>query len=215
MFEAHDLDGILTFVYDASQAGWNLSSTSRASALLRRALAWCKILKMLTSQQLEQFSAFYLEVAQFDADVARWTSEQLHDILGESQKYRQPLAELYSSVILGNCRPDVKTMAASNLASILEVLIPSQFDIVSGMGLPWEAIADSFCPETDITTWNREATDAELRLGGCLLAIRFSTKELSSSFEGDIHTWTIKLRSALSEETVSSLTPVPVNCVTG
>ncbi|KAJ5550352.1 Armadillo-like helical [Penicillium sp. DV-2018c] len=200
MFEAHDLDGILSFAFDASQAGWNLSSNTRASALLRRSLAWCKILKLLTSQRLEQLPTLYLGVAQFDADVARWISEQLHDILGESQKYRQPLAELYASVILADCRPDVKAMAASNLASILEALIPSQFDIVLGMGLPWQAIEDSFQPQADISTWNREATDAELRLKGCILAIRFSTKGSSSSFEGDIHTWTIKLRSALSEE---------------
>ncbi|KAJ5499360.1 Armadillo-like helical [Penicillium expansum] len=202
MFEAHDLDGILRFVFDASQAGWNLSSSSRASALLRRALAWCTTLKMLTSQQWEPLPAFFIGVSQFDADVARWILEQLHESVGEDERYRQPLAELYSSVVLGDSRPDVKTMAASNLASIVENLIPSQFDSVSSIGLPWDAIANSFRPETDITAWNREATDAELRLRGCLLAIRPSVDQsASSSFEGDVHSWTIKLRSALSEET--------------
>ncbi|KAJ6138874.1 Armadillo-like helical [Penicillium samsonianum] len=202
MFEVHDLDGILRFVFDASQAGWNLSSTSRASALLRRALAWCTTLKMLTSQQWEQLPAFFIGVSQFDADVARWILEQLHESVGEDERYRQPLADLYSSVILGNSRPDVKTMAASNLASILENLISSQFDSVPSIGLPWDAIANGFRPGTDITAWNREATDAELRLRGCLLAIRSSVDQTpSSSFEGDVHSWTIKLRSALSEET--------------
>ncbi|CAI7573376.1 unnamed protein product [Penicillium palitans] len=202
MFEAHDLDGILRFVFDASQAGWNLSSTSRASALLRRALAWCTTLKLLTSQQWEQLPTFFSGVSQFDADVARWILEQLHESVGEDERYRKPLADLYSSVILGDSRPDVKTMAASNLASIMENLISSEFDSVSSIGLPWDAIANNFRPQTDITTWNREATDAELRLRGCLLAIRRSVNQSpSSSFEEDIHSWTIKLRSALSEET--------------
>lgn len=204
MFEAHDLDGILSFVFDASHSGWNLSSTSRASALLRRALAWCTTLKLLTSQQWEKLPAFFSGVSQFDADVARWILEQLHESVGEDERYRQPLADLYSSVILGDSRPDVKTMAASNLASIMENLISSEFDSVSSIGLPWDAIANNFRPQTDITTWNREATDAELRLRGCLLAIRRSVNQSSSSsFEEDIHSWTIKLRSALSEETVS------------
>ncbi|KAJ5943687.1 hypothetical protein N7516_003855 [Penicillium verrucosum] len=202
MFEAHDLDGILGFVFDASQAEWNLSSPSRASALLRRALAWCTTLKLLTSQQWEQLPAFFSGVSQYDPDVARWILEQLHESVSEDERYKQPLADLYSSVILGDSRPDVKTMAVSNLASIMENLISSQFDSLSSIGLPWDAIANSFRPGTDITIWNREATDAELRLRGCLLAIRRSVVQSpSSSFEADIHSWTIKLRSALSEET--------------
>ncbi|KAJ5452628.1 Armadillo-like helical [Penicillium cf. griseofulvum] len=201
MFEAHDLDGILRFVFDVSQTGWNLLSTVRSSALVRRALAWCTTLKVLISKQWEQLPSFFAGVSQFDADVARWILEQLHESLSEDERYRQPLADLYSSVILGDSRPDVKSMAASNLASIMENLISSQPDSVSSMGLPWDTIADSFRPETDITTWNREATDAELRLRGCLLAIRLSVDQTAASFEGDIRRWAIKLRSALSEET--------------
>ncbi|KAJ5773802.1 Armadillo-like helical [Penicillium paradoxum] len=202
MFEIHDLDEILEFVFDASQEAWNLSSISRASALLRRALAWCKVLKMLASQQWEQLATFYLGVSQFDADVARWIAEKLHETVGQNESYMQPLANLYSSVILGDSRPDVRTMAASNLASILEALLPSHLDTISSLGLPWDAIANGFRPETDITAWNREATDAELRLRGCLLAIRLSSDQKAlSSLEDDVHSWTIKLRSALSEET--------------
>ncbi|KAI3140371.1 hypothetical protein CBS147326_2072 [Penicillium roqueforti] len=202
IFEVHELDEILRFVFDASQTGWNISSTSRASALLRRALAWCTTLKMLTSQQWEHLPAFIIGVSQFDADVARWILEQLHELVGEEDRYRQPLADLYSSVILGGSRPDVKTMAASNLASIEENLLSSLSDFVPSIGIPWDAIAMSFRPETDITRWNREATDAELRLRGCILATRLSVDQAAlSSSEGDIHRWTIKLRSALSEET--------------
>ena len=215
MFEVHELDEILRFVFDASQTGWNISSTSRASALLRRALAWCTTLKTLTSQQWENFPAFIIGVSQFDADVARWILEQLHELVGEDERYRKPLADLYSSVILGDSRPDVRTMAASNLASIVENLLSSQFDSVPSLGLPWDAIATSFRPEKDITRWNREATDAELRLRGCLQVIRLSVDQAAlSSFEGDIYNWTIKLRSALSEETVSLPSSSAYNRVT-
>lgn len=204
MFEVHDVDAMLTFAFDSSKAGWNLSSTVRASALLRRALAWCTTLKMLISQQWEQLPAFFNGVSQFDADVAHWILEQLHASISEDERYRWPLANLYSSVILGDSVPDVKTMAASNLASIVENSISSQLDSVLSMDLPWDAITSNFRPETHITTWNREATDAELRLRGCLLVIRRSVDQsAASSFEGDLRNWTIKLRSALSEETVS------------
>jgi hypothetical protein len=205
MFEVHDLDGILTFVFDASHSGWNLSSATRSSALLRRALAWCTTLKLLASGQAQGLSAFYNGVSQFDADAARWISERLDEQIGTEERYRKPLADLYTSVILGTSPPYVRTIAASNLAFILEKMMASQFDGVSRLDLPWEAISNNFRPEIDIETWNREATDAELRLRGCLLAIRlaFDRKSASISFENDIHNWTIKLCSALSEETVS------------
>ncbi|KAJ6063335.1 uncharacterized protein N7446_007455 [Penicillium canescens] len=203
MFEVHDLDGILTFVFDASHSGWNLSSATRSSALLRRALAWCTTLKLLASGQAQGLSAFYNGVSQFDADAARWISERLDEQIGTDERYRKPLADLYTSVILGTSPPYVRTIAASNLAFILEKMMASQFDGVSRLDLPWEAISNNFRPEMDIETWNREATDAELRLRGCLLAIRlaFHRESASISFENDIHNWTIKLCSALSEET--------------
>lgn len=202
MFEAHDLNGVLQFVFDASSAGWNLSSTNRASALLRRALAWCSVLKLLVSQQWNLLPSFYRAIYQFDADVACWVSEQLHEIIGDDKRYRKPLFDLYSSVVLGSGRPDVRTMAASNLASMLEKILSSQPNALSSIDLPWEAILHAFKPETEIETWNRDATDAELRLRGCLLAIRtILNQDTTSSTE--IRNWTIKLRSALSEETVS------------
>ncbi|CAG7982284.1 unnamed protein product [Penicillium olsonii] len=203
MFEVHDLNEVLGFVFGTSYTGWNLSSVTRASALLRRALAWCSVMKMLASKEWEQLPAFYQGVSQFDPDVARWISEQLHETIGDDERYRKPLYELYSSVVLGSGAPDVKTMAASNLASILENLLSSQPDTLATIDLPWEAILDAFRPETEIETWNREATDAELRLRGCLLAIRttLNPQHAPSSFEADVQNLTIKLRSALSEET--------------
>ena len=204
MVESHDLNGVLKFVFDASSAGWNLSSTTRACALLRRALAWCTVLKLFISQQWEQVPVFYQAISQFDADVACWVSEQLHETIGEDERYRKPLYDLYSFVVLGSGRPDVRTMAASNLAFILEDILSSQPNVLSSIDLPWEAILNAFKPETEIQAWNRDATDAELRLRGCLLAIRtiMNHHDTPSSLETEIQNWTIKLRSALSEETV-------------
>lgn len=218
MLETHDLNGVQTLVFDASRIAWNLSSTTRACALLRRALAWCNILKMLSSHQWERLPEFYQGVSEYDADVGRWVLEKLHETIEKDMRYRKPLAELYSSTILGNARPDVKTMAASNLASILENLLSSQSDALSNILLPWDAIMDAFRPEKNIEVWNREATDAELRLRGCLLAIRLSLdhQQAPSLLEKDIRSLTIKLQSALSEETVSRFatnTSYPVESV--
>jgi hypothetical protein len=205
MYEAHDLHGILNFVFDASRSGWNLSSATRSSALLRRALAWCTTLKLLASGQAQELRAFYNGVSQFDPDVARWISERLDEQIGTEERWQKPLADLYTSVLLGSSPPYVRTAAASNLASILEILMASEFDDVSRLDLPFDAIAKSYRPDNDIEIWNREATDAELRLRGCLLAIRlaFDRESASISFAKDIHNWTIKLCSALSEETVN------------
>lgn len=162
---------------------------------------------MLTTQQYEQLPLFFRDVCQFDADIARWVVEMLHEFIGENVRYRKPLCDLYVSMILGTGRPDVKSVAASNLSFILESILSSQSSAASSISLPWEAIASAFNPEKDIETWNREATDAEIRLYGCLLAMRTTLNDHNapSSFENDIHRWTTKLRSALSEETVCRL----------
>lgn len=207
MSQSHDLNGILQFVFDASHAGWNFSTTTRACALLRRALSWFKVLKMLTTQQWEQLPLFFQDISQFDADIARWVVEMLHEFIGDDVRYRKPLSDLYVSVILGTGRPDVKSGAASNLSFILESVLSSQSSAASSIDLPWEAIASAFKPEKEIEAWSRESTDAELRLCGCLLAMRTTLNNQNdlSSFENDIHRWTTKLRSALSEETVCRL----------
>ncbi|KAJ5083898.1 hypothetical protein NUU61_008477, partial [Penicillium alfredii] len=203
LFQTHDLHGIKGHVFNASWPGWNLSSSTRSSSLLRRALAWCTILKMLSLGQWHDITTFYHGVSLFDANAARWVSERLHEKLGALQRYRKPLAELYSSVIMGSFSTEVKIIAVSNLACILEDLLVLQLDAAQSLVLPWENIGKSFQPEMDIQAWNREATDAELRLRGCLLNVRISLegKESLSAFESDLESWSIKLRSALSEET--------------
>lgn len=205
VFQEFDLRGILTHVFDASHAGWNISSLTRASSLLRRALTWCMTLRMLISKNWEELTPFYLRVATFDADVARWILEELDQRLGENKRYRKPLADLYASAILADSPVNIKTAAASNLASIIEGLLLSELDTVIGMGLPWEKIGGSFWPASNIQLWNRDATDAELRLSGCFLTISIASGEWQSpsSFDRELRSWAVKLRSALSEETVS------------
>lgn len=159
---------------------------------------------MLSSGQEEELPEFYHGLSAFDADAARWIAEQLDQTLGDKEAYSKPLTDLFASVILKPYRADVKTLAASNLASILEGLLSSQFEAVQDLALPWEDIDKSVRSEMNIQEWNRQSTDAELRLRGCLLAIRigFSASQSLSQFECDLHNWVVGLRYALSEETV-------------
>lgn len=202
IFGAHDLEGVFGYVFDASQAGWNLSSQTRAAPLLRRAVAWCMTLKMLALRQSNDLRRLYRGVALFDADAATWIAEQLEDF-GHKENYKKFLADLYSSVLLGDHPVSTKTASASNLASILEEQLSSQDGSALKMGLPCNELRNSFRPEADIQAWNRHATDAALRLQGCLLAVRVSANEGQplSLFQSDIQSWVVKLRSALSEET--------------
>jgi len=199
----HDIHGIVSYIFDGSKAGWNLESKIRASSLLRRALAWCMVLRMLALKQWGEIPEFYRGVWLFDADAATWILEQLEEKLDKIERLRKPLVDLYSFVIINDAPASTRTMAVTNLASILEELLSSEADVISGLALPYDDLAKSFQPETDIKSWNRQATDSALRLQGCLLAIRGSVSEGRSlpSVKQDIHSWIIKLRSALSEET--------------
>lgn len=205
VFEEHDLNGVLSDVFDASQRGWNLQCGTRASSLFRRALTWCKILNSFASHDWSSIPPFFNGVAAFDADAANWIIERLQETLGEKETYHKPLADLYSSVIIGDYTSDVKTVAASSLASILEHLLSSQVKSIPELALPCDNLMQNFRPDLAIEEWNRQATDAELRLQGCLLAIQVisSGDQNMSAFKSTLHSWAIKLRSALSEETVS------------
>lgn len=200
----HDLDEVLSYVFDASQTGWNLTSRTRASSLLRRALAYGTILRMLSSTQWDGLLTLYRSVSLYDPDAATWIAEQL-ETFSQKESYRKPLVDLYSSVLLGDHPVAAKTVTASNLASILEGLLSTDDDALLQISLPCGELAGSFRPETDIQAWNRHATDAALRLQGCLLAVsaRRARDEgrPQSLFCSDIRSWVVKLRSALSEET--------------
>lgn len=197
-----DIDGIVSYIFDASKVGWKLESKTRASSLLRRALSWCTVLKMLALKR-NGISEFCHGVSLFDADAATWILEQLEEKLDKVERLRKPLVDLYSFVILNDAPASAKTVAVSNLASILEELLSSQADAIPGLALPCDNLDKSFRPEADIKSWNRHATDGALRLQGCLLAIRGSSSEGHplSSVKQDIQGWSVKLRSALGEET--------------
>ncbi|KAJ5669950.1 Armadillo-like helical [Penicillium maclennaniae] len=198
----HDIDGILSYAFNGSQAGWNLESKTRASSLLRRALSWCTILKMLALRQWSEISGVYRDVSEVDADAATWILEQLEEKVDKVERFRKPLLDLYAFVILNDAPSSAKTAAVSNLASILEELLSCQESTLSGLALPCDDLTKAFRPEADIKSWNRHATDSALRLQGCLLAIRGSSNDGHplSSIKQDIHSWIVKLRSALSEE---------------
>lgn len=202
IFEDHDLEGVFGYVFDASHAGWNLSSRTRAFPLLRRAMAWCMTLKMLALRQPNHLQTLYRAVALFDADAATWIAEHLEGF-AHNESYKKLLADLYSSALLGDHPVSTKTATASNLASILEEQLHLQDSSASKMELPWIELRKSFRPEADIQEWNRHATDAALRLQGCLLAVSVSANQGQplSLFQSDIQSWVVKLRSALSEET--------------
>lgn len=192
----------MSYVFNGSKAGWNLESKTRASSLLRRALSWCTVLKMLALKQWSEIPEFHRGVSVFDADAATWILEQLEEKLDKVERLRKPLIDLYSFVILNDAPSSVKTAAVSNFASILEELLSCQEDTISVLALPCDDLTKAFRPEADIKSWNRHATDSALRLQGCLLAIRGSSTEGHplSSVKQDIHSWIVKLRSALSEE---------------
>lgn len=160
---------------------------------------------MLISQEWTKIPEFYHSVARFDADAASWILEQLSENLARTTHYRNALVDLYSSIIRGDHPTISKTLAASNLATILEETLASSADSFSECNLPYDELDNCFKPELDIKQWNRHATDAELRLQGCLLALRASSVQDKSvsHIKESLQRWVIKLRSALSEETVS------------
>lgn len=165
---------------------------------------------MLVSKEWTMIPAFYHLISQFDADAGSWVLEQLPEHLAGVTKYRKPLVKLYSSIIQRDHPAASRTLAAANLATVLEEMLASFSTDISELSLPCEELERCFNPVSDIKQWNRHATDAEVRLQGCLLALRASsTQEKSVSYlKSDLQRWVIKLRSALSEETVSFIDQV-------
>ncbi|KAJ5720693.1 uncharacterized protein N7483_008627 [Penicillium malachiteum] len=201
--EKNDLQGVMSYIFDASSSGWNLASRTRASSLLRRALSWCTAMRIFAAQQKDESLNFFLSISAFDADAGNWIIERLDEKLGEKEKYRQHLVHLYSSIIVGQYTTDVRTIAVANLASSLEQLLSSHPEAVADLILPCDDLIQGFRPDLEIENWNRQATDAELRLQGCLHGVQFIKNGALdvASFKSTIYSWAVKLRSALSEET--------------
>lgn len=203
--QEHDLNGIIDHVFDKTQVNWHLASTFRSCSLLRRSLAWYKVLAALATYSPETLPTFFNEVAYIDPNSATWICEQFDETLEIPDRHMKSVSSLYSSVILSQNETAVKIAAASNLASIIEKIIGSEPERILELDLPFENLSQNFQPQNEFESWNRQATDAELRLQGCFLAVRASGESLNfASLHRDINDWTVKLRSALSEETASS-----------
>ncbi|KAJ5489742.1 hypothetical protein N7539_004632 [Penicillium diatomitis] len=201
--EEHDIDGILSHHFDARQPGWNLVSRTRASALLRRALAWFVLLRTLISRSWTEIPAFFTSVSQFDVDVSCWILQQLPEVTAGNDRYTTPLSGLYCAVILGDYSSEAKSLASVNLAIIVEKLLATSERELHALHLPCDQLLSHFRPEVDIQKWNRQSTDSEIRLTGCLLAIRAQRPPENSSLNVLVvlRCWILKLRHALSEET--------------
>lgn len=204
MFEEYDFNGILDYLFNSSDPSWSSSSTTRASSLLRRALSWTVILRMFASNKLDELEPFLRSVSAFDPNAGRWLLERMPDLFGEDESHKGALLKLYSSVILSSSSDLVKATAILNLASILEAFLDFHHGITHFPDLPREDLERQIEPGTAVETWNREMTDAALRLQGCFLAakaISHQWQSPSAEFELELQQWTIKLRCALQEET--------------
>ncbi|OJJ31583.1 hypothetical protein ASPWEDRAFT_697288 [Aspergillus wentii DTO 134E9] len=203
VFDTYQLHDVMDYIWKSSDSLRRSSSVARASSLLRRVLSWTTVLRMLSTKESVDLPSFFKQVSDVDSDAARWVLEQLQDILGETQRHRKSLLDLYSSVILGNYPEDVKAAAISNLATGLEVLLDFRYDNTKGLDLPWEALGAQIKSELETGTWSRDTSDAVLRLQGCLLAIRASLHQWQflSDFELDLRGWGTKVQFAMQEET--------------
>ncbi|EAW14308.1 THADA/TRM732 family protein [Aspergillus clavatus NRRL 1] len=196
-FDTFGFHDILAFVFDSSNPSWKTLSTTRATSLLRRVLSWTAILRMFVSGQLENSAAFFLTVSTLDSNAGRWVIEQLQNVLGDKERYRNSLLAFYSSVILGEYAAEVKSVAISSLEAILRVVLDSRSSDVKDINLPWDALHAQIDTSE---TWNRDMADAELRLQGCLLTVRASLNHWKP-LERDLQRWATRLRFAMQEET--------------
>ena len=157
---------------------------------------------MFISGNVETLESFLQKVSCFDSNAGRWIIEQMQAVLGERGRYREPVLALYSSVILGSYTAEVKMAAVSSLETILCVVLESRETGLKEISLPWDALHEQIDLEPSEQTPNRDMSYVELRLQGCLLAIRASLNHWKG-MERDIRRWATRLRFAMQEETVS------------
>ncbi|KAF4266943.1 hypothetical protein KXV68_002181 [Aspergillus fumigatus] len=193
-------EDILNFQLDSSHPHWQTLNTTRAASLLRRVLAWTSFLRMFISGNVETLESFFQKVSCFDSNAGRWIIEQMQAVLGERGRYREPVLALYSSVILGSYTAEVKMAAVSSLETILCVVLESRETGLKEISLPWDALHEQIDLEPSEQTPNRDMSNVELRLQGCLLAIRASLNHWKG-MERDIRRWATRLRFAMQEET--------------
>lgn len=159
----------------------------------------------------DALETFILKVSRFDVNAGAWLVEQLQETFGEKDQTRNTLLRLYSSIILGTYPEDVKSSAIFSLASSLETVLDFSHDNFHGIELPWDALDRQINPSSDAPIWNRDRSNAELHLQGCLLAAKVIANQCESLQE-DVARWTVKLQFAMQEETVSFNHPRTIVC---
>lgn len=157
---------------------------------------------MLISGNVENLESFFQHVSCFDSNAGRWIIEQMQAVLGERGRYREPVLTLYSSVIRGNYTAEVKMAVVSSLETVLRIVLESRESDLKAIGLPWDVLHEQIDSKPRDETLNRDMSNVELRLQGCLLTIRASLNHWKG-MERDIRRWVTRLRFAMQEETVS------------
>ncbi|KAE8415009.1 putative death-receptor fusion protein-domain-containing protein [Aspergillus pseudocaelatus] len=199
-YDSYGFQDILEYLFDSSNPNYNSLSTTRASSMLRRSLSWVGVLQMFVTGELDELAPFVKTVSKFDPNAGVWLLQRIQGTIGANDKYRKTLLQLYPSIILGEYPEDVKGSAISSLASILEDLLDFHHDKFKDVDLPWEELDQHINSSPNGEVRNRDRSDAEIRLQGCLLAAKAISKQGQIS-ETDIRRWATKLRFAMEEET--------------
>ncbi|PYI07666.1 hypothetical protein BO78DRAFT_396285, partial [Aspergillus sclerotiicarbonarius CBS 121057] len=211
--EFYSFADIRQFVFDSSHPSWKTLSTTRAPSLLRRAISWVTVLQMFVTDKLGEVEPLLGVVSRFDPNAGQWLLERIQEIFGERDQYRQALIKLYYTVILGAYPEEVKASAISCLASALSFVLDVHNETVSQIDLPWETLEKHLKLASSENIWNRDRSDAELILEGCLLALRTISGRQSS--ELDVLEWATRLQSAMQEETEFTTRLAAVSSVAG
>ncbi|KAF7591447.1 hypothetical protein BBP40_001550 [Aspergillus hancockii] len=199
-YDSYGFQDILDYLFDTSNPLWKSLSTTRASSMLRRSLPWVGVLQMFVSGELEGLDSFIKTVSTFDPNAGVWLLERMQETFGAKEKYRKTLLKLYPSIILANYPEEVKGPAISYLATILEGLLDFHHDKFKDVDLSWEALDQQINSNPNGEVWNRDRSDAGIRLQGCLLAAKVISNQ-GQITETDVRRWATKLRFAMQEET--------------
>ncbi|PLB40291.1 THADA/TRM732 family protein [Aspergillus candidus] len=200
LFDTYHFGDILDFILDSSHPSWRALSGTRACSLLRRELSWVNILRLFVTNDFAELGPFFEKVCRFDSNAAQWLLERMNDIFSGKQKYRTALLSHFSSVIVGDYAEEVRGVAISCLATNLESLLSCEPSSIKEMDMPWELLDKKINSNPSNYIRNRDRSDADLRLQGCLIAamaILHPSKDLQLA----TGQWATKLRFAMLEET--------------
>lgn len=142
-------------------------------------------------------------VSDADRDAACWILRRI-DWLFPGHEQQKRFLELYSQIILQEQEESIKAGAILNLSLALEDAL--ERGITVALLEKWPQIADHLYQQSQDNVWSREMTENALRLQGCLLSLKYTEPVVTSSctnLSRDFLRWTVSVRSALSEETVS------------